>query len=131
MKYLLDTMVWLWSVGPMDQIGGTGLEILTDGAEEIYFSAVSSWEIAIKAQLGKYRLPEPPGRYVPKRLAQQGIRPLPVTLDHSLKVFDLPRHHADPFDRLLIAQALEEDMVLLTSDREFEKYPVNVLWCGR
>lgn len=131
MKYLLDTMVWLWSVGPTDKIGKPGLEVLADGTAEIYFSVVSSWEIAIKAQLGKYRLPEPPGRYVPKRLAQQGIRPLPVTLDHSLKVFDLPRYHGDPFDRLLVAQALTEEMVMLTSDREFQKYPVEVLWCGR
>ena len=130
MKYLLDTMVWLWSVGPTEKIGRAGLEILTSGAEEIYFSAASSWEIAIKARLGKFTLPEAPGRYVPRRLTDQGIRPLSVTQDHSLKVYDLPLHHHDPFDRMIIAQALAEEMVVLTADRLFKKYPVEIVWCG-
>ena len=130
MKYLLDTMVWLWSVGPVERIGATGQQILENGDAEIYLSAVSSWEIAIKARLGKYKLPESPDRYVPKKLAKQGIRPLVVSLDHSLKVFGLPLHHHDPFDHLLIAQAIAEGMVILTSDRVFAKYPVEVIWCG-
>lgn len=131
MKYLLDTMVWLWSVGPVQNIGDAGLEILDDGSSEIYLSVVSSWEIAIKARLGKYTLPQSPDRYVPKTLARQGIHPLPVTLDHSLRVFSLPLHHHDPFDHLLMAQAIMERMVILTSDRVFAKYPVEVLWCGK
>src|ERR1700722_4382408 len=130
MKYLLDTMVWLWSVGPTEKIGRAGLEILSRGSEEIYLSAVSSWEIAIKAKLGKFKLPEEPGSYVRSRQAVQGIRSLSVTQDHSLKVYDLPLHHSDPFDRLIIAQALIEGMVILTSDRAFQKYPVEVVWCG-
>jgi PIN domain nuclease of toxin-antitoxin system len=130
MKYLLDTMVWLWSVGSPEKIGKAGLEILSSGDEEVYFSAASSWEIAIKAGLGKFRLPEEPVRYVSKRLAEQGIRSLSITQSHSLKVYDLPLHHDDPFDRLIIAQALSEEMVILTSDRAFEKYQVEVLWCG-
>lgn len=131
MKYLLDTMVWLWSVGPTDRIGSAGLEILTNGDEEIYLSAASSWEIAIKTKLGKFELTEPPGRYVPKRLAAQGIHPLSITQSHSLKVYNLPLHHRDPFDRLIIAQAIEEQMAILTADRIFGKYPVDVLWCGK
>ncbi len=130
MKYLLDTMVWLWSVASTDKIGKAGLEILTSGDEEVYFSAASSWEIAIKTKLGKFRLPEEPARYVPKRLAEQGIHSLPVTQSHSLKVYDLTLHHHDPFDRMIIAQAIVEEMVILTSDRAFKKYPVEVLWCG-
>jgi PIN domain nuclease of toxin-antitoxin system len=130
MKYLLDTMVWLWSVGSSENIGEAGLHILNSGEEEIYFSAASCWEIAIKTRLGKFRLPEEPVRYVPKRLAEQGIRSLSVTQNHSLKVYELPLHHHDPFDRLIIAQALSEDMVILTSDRTFSKYPAEVLWCG-
>ena len=115
MKYLLDTLVWLWSVGPSKTIGTTGLEILASAEEEIYLSAASSWEIAMKTRLGKFQLPEPPGRYVPKRL----------------RVYDLPSHHADPFDRMIIAQAMVEQMTVLTSDREFEKYPIDVIWCGK
>ena len=131
MRYLLDTMVWLWSVGPTDKIGKEGLEILAAGDEEVYLSVASAWEIAIKTRIGKFRLPEDPVHYVPKRLAQQGIRSLPITQAHALKVYDLPRHHHDPFDRLIIAQALAEELVILTSDRLFEKYPVDVIWCGQ
>lgn len=131
MKYLLDTMVWLWSVGPTEKIGSQGLKILTDGAEDLYLSAASSWEIAIKTKLGKFQLAEPPGRYVPTRLADQGISSLSVTQLHSLKVYDLPLHHQDPFDRMIIAQAITEEMTILTSDRAFAKYPVDVIWCGR
>jgi PIN domain nuclease of toxin-antitoxin system len=131
MKYLLDTMVWLWSLGPTEKIGKAGLQILSSGEEEIYFSATSSWEIVIKTQAGKLHLPEPPGRYIPKRLTEQGIRPLSVSQAHSLKVYDLPLHHHDPFDRLIIAQALTEEMVILTFDRVFSKYAAEVVWCGR
>jgi PIN domain nuclease of toxin-antitoxin system len=130
MKYLLDTMVWLWSVGPTDKIGSAGLEILSDGKQDIYFSAASSWEIAIKTKLGKFDLPAPPTGYVPKRLAEQGIQSLSVTQSHSLKVYDLPLHHSDPFDRLIIAQALAENMVILTADRAFKEYTVELIWCG-
>jgi PIN domain nuclease of toxin-antitoxin system len=131
MKYLLDTMVWLWSVGPTEKIGKRGLEILASGDEEIYLSAASSWEIAIKMQLGKFKLPGEPGRHVPKRLAEQGIRSLSITQSHALKVYDLARHHGDPFDRLIIAQALHEQMAILTADRAFAKYPVDIVWCGK
>ncbi len=130
MKYLLDTMVWLWSVGPSKTIGAAGLEILASSEEEVYLSAASSWEIAIKTRLGKFQLPEPPGRYVPKRLAEQGIRSLSINQNHSLRVYDLPLHHSDPFDRLIIAQAMIEQMTVLTSDRGFEKYSIDVIWCG-
>jgi PIN domain nuclease of toxin-antitoxin system len=131
MKYLLDTMVWLWSVGPTDKIGSAGLQILADGEQDVYLSAASSWEIAIKTKLGKFDLPEPPTRYVPKRMAAQGIHSLAVTQSHTLRVYDLAQHHSDPFDRLIIAQALAEEMVILTSDRAFRKYPVEVVWCGK
>ena len=131
MKYLLDTVVWLWSVGPSKQSALQVLKFLPAREEEIYLSAASSWEIAIKTRLGKFQLPEPPGRYVPKRLAEQGIRSLPINQDHSLRVYDLPLHHSDPFDRMIIAQAIVEQMVVLTSDRVFEKYPIDVVWCGK
>jgi PIN domain nuclease of toxin-antitoxin system len=131
MKYLLDTVVWLWSVGPTEKIGKKGIEILSDGANEVYLSVASAWEIAIKTRLGKYDLPDVPARYIPTRLNEQGIHPLSVTLSHSLAVYALPLHHQDPFDRLIIAQAIAEDMVILTSDRAFAAYPVEVSWCGK
>jgi PIN domain nuclease of toxin-antitoxin system len=84
----------------------------------------------IKASLGKLKLPELAPRYVSDRLSRQGILSLPVTQAHAVKVYDLPPHHRDPFDRLIIAQAVTENMTVLTADREFAKYPVDVVWCG-
>lgn len=131
MKYLLDTMVWLWSVGSAENLGKHALEILRSGEQEIFLSAASSWEISIKTQLGKYELPEVPGVYLPDRLARQGIRALSITLGHTLGVYDLALHHRDPFDRLIIAQAIAENMTILTADRIFEKYPVEIVWSGK
>jgi len=130
-KYLLDTMVWLWSVGPTEKIGRSGLDILSNGEEELYLSAASSWEIAIKARIGKFDLPEIPMQYVASRVTAQGIHPLSITQSHALRVFDLPLHHKDPFDRLLISQAIAEGMTILTADRAFRKYPVELVWCGK
>ena len=131
MKYLLDTNVWLWSIDSVGRINQAGLDILRNGSEEIYFSAAAVWEISIKAGLGRLRLPSPPAKCVPTFTARQGLRPLAVTQFHAVRVYDLPPHHRDPFDRLMIAQAIAEEMVILTSDRVFEKYSVDVLWCGR
>jgi PIN domain nuclease of toxin-antitoxin system len=130
MNYLLDTAVWLWSVGRVERLNRKSRELLADGKQEIYFSAVSAWEISIKASLGKLQLPELPEIYVLKRLAQQAIQPLPVFHQHALKVYSLPWHHQDPFDRLLIAQAQTEEMTILTADRAFEEYNVKIFWCG-
>jgi PIN domain nuclease of toxin-antitoxin system len=130
MKYLLDTSVWLWSVGTVDRINKQGRDLLADGKQELYLSAASAWEIGIKAAFGKLRLPESPVRYVPRRLTQQGICPLPVLQQHALAVYELPMHHTDPFDRLLIAQGQLEDMVILTADNIFGKYKVRLMWCG-
>jgi PIN domain nuclease of toxin-antitoxin system len=99
---------------------------LEDPANEIFFSAASSWEIAIKYALGKLPLPEPPRRYVPSRMATSGSRGLAVEHAHTLRVAELPRHHRDPFDRLLVAQAQVEKLVVVTVDRQFEPYDIQV-----
>ena len=131
MKYLLDTAVWLWSLKSPELIGEQGREILADGQEEIYLSAITSWEISIKMRLGRLNFDAPPPQHVPRFMAKQNLRSLSVTHSHAAKVYDLPIYHSDPFDRMLIAQALVEDMVILTSDRSFRKYPAELLWCGR
>jgi len=130
MKYLVDTVVWLWSLDSVERLGREAREILENGREDIYLSAASAWELSIKMRLGKLSFPGPPAHYVPKFMAKQGLRSLPVTHSHAMKVYDLPAHHPDPFDRLLIAQSIIEEMVILTSDRAFEKYPVQLVWCG-
>jgi PIN domain nuclease of toxin-antitoxin system len=131
MRYLLDTGVWLWSLQEPERIARRAREIMADLQQEIFLSSATSWEVAVKAAAGKLRLPEPPHSYVPKRMAEQGLRPLVVSHPHALAVFALPPHHRDPFDRLLIAQANSEDMVLISADRIFHQYRVQLLWAGR
>jgi PIN domain nuclease of toxin-antitoxin system len=131
MKYLLDTGVWIWSVQAPERIARKARTVLADLRQDVFLSAASSWEIAIKAAAGKLILPEPAASYVPRRMADQGLRPLPVTHQHALAVSALAPHHGDPFDRLLIAQANFEDLVLITADQAFTSYPVRLLWAGR
>lgn len=102
-------------------------ELLQDPANEVFLSAASSWEIAIKYALGKLPLPVPPMEYVLSRMETSGTAPLPVQHSHALHAGSLPRHHADPFDRLLIAQAQLENLHILTADGQFEAYEVEVL----
>jgi len=130
MRCLLDTAVWLWSLTAPERINRRARQIVANGGEDLYLSAVSSWEISIKWALGRLRLPEPAAIYVPKCMAAQGIQPLSITHTHALAVSELPEHHKDPFDRLLIAQARVEDMVILTADRAFRPYRVKLLWSG-
>ena len=101
--------------------------LLEDPENELFLSAASSWEIAIKYALGKLPLPLPPLEYVLGRMETSGTSPLPVQHSHALHAGSLPRHHADPFDRLLIAQAQLENLRILTADPQFEAYEVDLL----
>jgi PIN domain nuclease of toxin-antitoxin system len=131
MKYLLDSGIWFWSISTEHKINSQGLEILADGKQALYLSAATTWELGIKMRLGKLQLPSPPAQCIPAYMARQRLLPLPVSHLHAASVYDLELHHGDPFDRLIIAQALVEGMTILTADRIFEKYPVEVLWCGK
>lgn len=102
--------------------------MLQDPENQLFLSAASSWEIAIKYALGKLPLPMPPVEYVLSRMESSGTSPLPVQHSHALQVGSLPHHHADPFDRLLIAQAQLEKLKILTADGQFKAYEVDLLW---
>lgn len=130
MNYLFDTSAWLWSLTASERLSKAVRDLLRleSHRHTLYFSAASAWEIAIKSGLGKLRLPESPAQFVPRVLMQQGVRSLPVTSAHALAVADLPFHHSDPFDRLLIAQAQIEGLTLLTADKAFRPYGVRILW---
>lgn len=104
------------------------LSLLSDPENQLFLSAASSWEIAIKYAIGKLPLPMPPAEYVPSRMEISGTSALPILHAHALQVGTLPRHHGDPFDRLLIAQAQVEGLIILTSDRQFSAYEVEVFW---
>ena len=130
MKFLLDTSIFLRSLDAFDQLNKQAQEVFTKG-EEIYLSSASSWEIVVKYGVGKLNLPKAPEKLIPGALTKFAIRALPITLTHTLAVAELPNHHKDPFDRILVAQARNERMVLMTEDSEVSKYPVEILWCGK
>ncbi len=128
MKILLDTHVWLWMLVSPDRIRHGARTYLEDVDNVLYLSAASSWEIAIKYRLGKLPLPEPPGSFIPSRLLLDGIASLAVQHHHAVSVADLPDHHRDPFDRLLIAQARVENLTLFTADRKIGVYEVDAVF---
>jgi PIN domain nuclease of toxin-antitoxin system len=131
MKYLLDTSVFLWVLTGEDRLNPRAQEILTSASPELHFSAVGTWEIAIKFALGALWLPRPPEDFVPYALRSWPMQALNITHEHALRAGALPMHHRDPFDRMLIAQALVEKMTLLTADRALQKYKVDLIFCGK
>lgn len=126
-RILPDTQIFLWSVGETTRFSQDAAALLKDDFVEKYFSAVCAWEIAIKYSNGKLSLPVSPDVFVPKRRLQTGFKMLPITEDHVLQVAFLPFHYKDPFDRLLIAQAIVEDLPILTADPLFKLYPVKII----
>jgi PIN domain nuclease of toxin-antitoxin system len=131
MKYLLDTTVFVWSLREPERLNKKAFEILEAEDKDVFLSAVSSWEIIIKSSIGRLALPKEPGELLTEALINFSLQPLSITHLHSLAVQDLPLHHRDPFDRMLVAQARSESMILLAGDSIFEKYPVETLWCGK
>jgi PIN domain nuclease of toxin-antitoxin system len=126
-KILLDTQSWLWMVASPERLSVEGRARVTAPESELFLSAASSWEIAIKYSLGRLRLPASPAEYLNRLFVQTRTSPLPVNQHHALRVVDLPMHHRDPFDRMLIAQAQLESLPIMTSDPRFHAYDVEVL----
>lgn len=130
MRILLDTHVWLWMVLDPGRIRPSIRKHLERADTALFLSAASVWEMAIKYGLGRLPMPEPPSSFVPPRLVRDGVSALPVDVLHASAVAELPAVHADPFDRLLIAQARIEGLSLLTADGVLRRYEVDVLWAG-
>jgi len=124
MKAILDTHIFLWWNINDPQLSEALREIISDGRNQLFLSAASTWEIAIKAGRARLSLPGPPGKFVANRLTMHSFQPLAVQLIHAFHVYNLPDHHCDPFDRLLIAQGQMEDMLILTTDPNFAQYDV-------
>jgi len=127
MRALLDTHAFLWWIAGDERMSPPSRATFT-GPGDLLMSVASIWEILIKVQVGKLNLPRPAGRYVIRNLAENRIETLPINLDHLLAFEQLPVHHRDPFDRILIAQALQEKLPIVTADPLFSRYPVEVIW---
>jgi len=128
-RALLDTHAWLWMLTEPARLGDAR-SVIEDPDSSLFLSAASSWEIAIKYSLGRLPLPEPPHRYVPERIRSSAVTSMPIEHAHTLAVAALPHHHRDPFDRILIAQAMAEGMPILTADRALAAYEVDVILVG-
>jgi PIN domain nuclease of toxin-antitoxin system len=127
MKALLDTHAFLWAIAEGRKLSRRAQEVYT-GPNDLWLSVASVWEILIKVRAGKLPLPKPSGPYLVKKLAENGVEVLPIKLNHVLKIESLVVHHRDPFDRILIAQSLEEKLPIVTADPVFERYPVELIW---
>jgi PIN domain nuclease of toxin-antitoxin system len=110
-----------------ERIRTAAIEIIEEGTNELLLSAASAWEIAIKYAIGRLPLPEAPDTYVPSRMRASGVDSLQISHTHALRVATLPRHHDDPFDRLLVAQAQLEALTIITADPALDRYDVPVL----
>lgn len=130
MKVLVDTHCWLWALSRPEALNGEVAALLGDDDTEVVFSAVSVWEIAIKSALGKLRVTATDDSLF-DIIDHQPITRLPILHSHARHVANLPPHHSDPFDRMLIAQAQVENLPIVTADDEFLRYEVEVIWAGR
>jgi PIN domain nuclease of toxin-antitoxin system len=128
LRVLLDTHCWLWLVGEPHRLSEASRQMLSDPESELLLSAASAWEIAIKFALGRLRLPQAPSVLVARWMEEDRVGALPIAHAHALRAGELPAHHGDPFDRLLVAQAQIEGLTLLTADRELAKYDIRLHW---
>ncbi len=128
MRALLDTHTFLWWITDDSRLSFRVREVIADGRSDLFFSAASGWEIAIKANLGKIEAPDDLERFVNEQLSRNAIQVLPIYLSHALHVYTLPDHHRDPFDRLLISQAVLEELTVLSADPQIAEYPVDLAW---
>jgi PIN domain nuclease of toxin-antitoxin system len=128
MKLLLDTCTFLWIAGTPSALSPRARELFQSPDHDVYLSAASAWEIVTKHGLGRMPLPEPPERLVPRLRDLHGIEPLPIDEESVLQLSRLPALHRDPFDRLLVSQAIVHGMTLLTPDDLIARYPARVVW---
>lgn len=128
MRLLLDTVAFLWIAGDAPELPESARARFTDPGNEVFLSAVSAWEIAVKHALGKLPLPGPPGDVVPELRQAHGIEPLPLAEEAALHLDRLPPLHRDPFDRMLVCQAIVHGLAILTPDEAIRRYPVRTLW---
>lgn len=128
MNFLLDTCTFLWIVSDAPDLSPDARNHFRNPDNDVYLSAVSTWEVSVKHALGRLPLPEPPERFVPEQRERHGIVALPLEEEATLYLSRLPSLHADPFDRMLVCQALVHSLVILTPDQEVSRYPVRTTW---
>ena len=128
MRVLIDTHVFIWYVQSSDRLLSSVTAIINDGRNDILLSIASVWEMAIKQSTGKLNLGHPYAGFISEQMRLNNMELLPVRLEHLDLITTLPLHHRDPFDRLLIAQAIVEDILIISADNVFSLYPARLMW---
>ena len=128
MKFLLDTCTFVWLVAEPKRISGRVAEALDARDASMTLSDVTVWEIGLKWRAGKIKLPQPPRNWIAEQARVWNLSSLAIKRRHLFRETELPGYHRDPFDRLLVAQALEEEMIIATPDPAIRQYPVPVVW---
>ncbi len=127
MELLVDSQSLLWMRTHRARFSAETVRLLVDPGTVVWASVASFWEVAIKYSIGKLPLPTHPREFFPRLIQDNMVRPLPLELRDAILVADLPYHHRDPFDRLILAQALNRDLPLLSSDDKFARYGVRLI----
>jgi PIN domain nuclease of toxin-antitoxin system len=127
-RMLLDTHSFLWFVTEDAKLSAVAERLIADAANEPILSAACVWEIAIKVSIGRLPIPAPIESFIPEQLRINRISLLPIELKHLFEITRMPLHHRDPFDRMLIAQAIVEGLPVVGADPAFDKYPIQRLW---
>lgn len=128
MRLLLDTHVFLWWVNDAPELSAKARASIRKGQNECFLSVASAWEMAIKVSTGKLVLSQSVERFIPEQLAANGFRLLEIDFRHAARVESLPFHHRDPFDRLLVAQAMSEKMAVVSADAALSDYGIKRIW---
>lgn len=128
MRLLLDTHVFLWWIADAPELSTKARKAIANGGNECFVSLASCWEMAIKASLGKLQLSQSIERFVPEQLAANGFRLLGLDFSHVSRTETLPYHHRDPFDRLLVAQALTDNLAVVSVEAVMSRYGVKRIW---
>jgi PIN domain nuclease of toxin-antitoxin system len=127
-KLLLDTCTFLWLIKGREELSPKAVEVFTDPKNEVYLSSVSAWEINVKYRLGKLSLPLSPDKFIPKERKRHMITRLDLSEQDTFLLLKLPNLHKDPFDRMLLCQAIEHSLTILTPDPLVTQYPIRSLW---
>ena len=128
MKLLLDTCTFLWLIKGSEELSPKSIEVFTDPINEVYLSSVSVWEINVKYRLGKLSLPLSPDKFIPKERKRHMITRLDLSEQDTFQLLKLPDLHKDPFDRMLVCQAIENSLTILTPDPLVAQYPIRSFW---
>jgi PIN domain nuclease of toxin-antitoxin system len=128
MRLLIDTCTFLWMASDPDRLSPRARTLVVDTSNDVFLSSVSAWEIAVKYGLGHLQMREPPDRFVPVQREAHGVDALPLDEESVLQVLRLPALHRDPFDRMLVCQAIVHGLAILTPDPLVSQYPARVIW---